>query len=88
MSYEAYLPDVKALLTKTVQANEKVLHDEGYKIAVLELADSSVNFVVRTWAKTPEYWDVYFELTESIKLALDENNISIPFPQMDVHVQK
>ncbi|MFT6190048.1 MAG: small conductance mechanosensitive channel [Oleispira sp.] len=88
VSYEAYLPDVKALLTKTVQANEKVLHDEGYKIAVLELADSSVNFVVRTWAKTPEYWDVYFELTESIKLALDENNISIPFPQMDVHVQK
>jgi small conductance mechanosensitive channel len=88
VSYDAYLPDVKALLTKTVEANAKVLHTEGYKIAVLELGDSSVNFVVRTWAKTPEYWDVYFELTESIKLALDENNISIPFPQMDVHVQK
>ncbi|MFT4764388.1 MAG: small conductance mechanosensitive channel [Oleispira sp.] len=88
VSYDAYLPDVKALLTKTVEANAKVLHTEGYKIAVLELGDSSVNFVVRTWAKTPEYWDVYFELTESIKLALDENNISIPFPQMDVHMQK
>lgn len=88
VSYDAYLPDVKELLTKTVQANEKVLHKEGYQVAVLELADSSVNLVVRTWAKTPEYWDVYFELTESIKLALDENNISIPFPQMDVHVQK
>jgi small conductance mechanosensitive channel len=88
VSYDAYLPEVKALLTKTVEANEKVLHTEGYKIAVLELGDSSVNFVVRTWAKTPEYWDVYFELTESIKLALDENNIGIPYPQMDVHVQK
>jgi small conductance mechanosensitive channel len=88
VSYDAYLPDVKALLTKTVEANAKVLHTEGYKIAVLELGDSSVNFVVRTWAKTPEYWDVYFELTESIKLALDENNIGIPYPQMDVHVQK
>lgn len=88
VSYDAYLPDVKELLTKTVQANEKVLHDEGYKIAVLELADSSVNFVIRVWSKTPAYWDVYFELTESIKLALDENNISIPYPQMDVHMQK
>lgn len=88
VSYDAYLPDVKALLNKTVQANEKVLHDEGYKIAVLELADSSVNFVVRVWANTPEYWDVYFELTESIKLALDENGIAIPFPQMDIHMQK
>ncbi|MBQ0729478.1 MAG: mechanosensitive ion channel [Oleispira antarctica] len=88
VSYDAYLPDVTALLKKTVEANAKVLHAEGYKIAVLELGDSSVNFVVRTWAKTPEYWDVYFELTESIKLALDENNIGIPYPQMDVHMQK
>jgi small conductance mechanosensitive channel len=88
VSYDAYLPDVKALLTKTVAANTKVLHTEGYKIAALELGDSSVNFVVRVWAKTPEYWDVYFELIESIKLALDENNIGIPYPQMDIHVQK
>jgi small conductance mechanosensitive channel len=88
VSYDAYLPDVTALLTKIVAANTKVLHTEGYKIAALELGDSSVNFVVRVWAKTPEYWDVYFELIESIKLALDENNIGIPYPQMDVHVQK
>lgn len=88
VSYDAYLPDVKALLTKTVQAHEKVLHDEGYTIAVQELADSSVNFVIRVWAKTPDYWGVYFELTENIKLALDENNIGIPYPQMDIHMQK
>ncbi len=88
VGYDAYLPDVKALLIKTVEANEKVLQEEGIQVAVLELADSSVNFVVRSWAKTADYWDVYFELMENIKLALDENNIAIPFPQMDVHVQK
>lgn len=87
VGYDAYLPDVKALLIKTVEANEKVLQAEGIQVAVLELADSSVNFVVRSWANTADYWDVYFELTENIKLALDENNISIPFPQMDVHMQ-
>lgn len=87
VGYDAYLPDVKDLLIKTVEANEKVLQAEGIQVAVLELADSSVNFIVRSWANTADYWDVYFELTESIKLALDENNISIPFPQMDVHMQ-
>lgn len=88
VGYDAYLPEVKALLLKTVEANDKVLKAEGIQVAVLELADSSVNFVVRSWAKTPDYWDVYFELMESIKLALDENNIAIPFPQMDIHMQK
>jgi small conductance mechanosensitive channel len=88
VGYDAYLPDVKALLIKTVEANEKVLQAEGIQVAVLELADSSVNFVVRSWAKTADYWDVYFELTESIKLELDKNDIAIPFPQMDVHMQK
>jgi|TARA_B110001454_G_scaffold159968_1_gene149352 small conductance mechanosensitive channel len=88
VSYEAHLPDVKALLIKTVKAHDKVLQDEDIKVAVVELADSSVNFVVRSWAKTPDYWDVYFELTENIKLALDENGISIPYPQMDIHMQK
>lgn len=88
VGYDAYLPDVKALLLKTVEANEKILQAEGIQVAVVELADSSVNFVVRSWAKTADYWDVYFELTESIKLELDKNNIAIPFPQMDVHVQK
>ena len=85
--YDADLPDLKYLLIKTVEANEKVLQAEGIQVAVLELADSSVNFVVRSWANTADYWDVYFELTGNIKLALDENNISIPFPQMDVHMQ-
>ena len=55
-------------------------------VAVSELADSSVNFVVRPWVKTAEYWSVYFALTENIKLAFDANGISIPYPQQDVHM--
>lgn len=88
VSYDAYLPDVKALLLKTVQEHELVLADQPVQVAVSELGDSSVNFVVRVWSKTPDYWTVFFDLTETIKLTLDENNISIPFPQMDVHMQK
>jgi len=50
-----------------------------------ELADSSVNFNVRPWVKSGDYWDVKFDLTEKVKLAFDDNNISIPYPQMDIH---
>jgi small conductance mechanosensitive channel len=57
-------------------------------VAVSELADSSVNFVVRPWVKTPDYWPVYFDVTEAVKLEFDKASISIPYPQMDVHVQK
>lgn len=88
VSYDAYLPDVKALLIKTVQAHDLVLADQPVQVAVSELGDSSVNFVVRVWSNTPDYWTVFFDLTETIKLTLDENNIAIPFPQVDVHMQK
>lgn len=55
---------------------------------VCELAESSVNFAVRPWAKTDDYWQVYFEVTEQIKIDLDRNEISIPYPQRDVHMVK
>ncbi len=57
-------------------------------MAVAELGDSSVNFNVRPWVKSSDYWSVYFDLNEKIKNAFDDNGISIPFPQMDVHLQK
>ncbi len=53
---------------------------------VHELGDSSVNFIVRPWVKTDDYWDTYWNLTKAIKLRLDQEGISIPFPQRDVHV--
>ena len=71
-----------------LDADERILKDPEATIAVSELADSSVNFVVRPWVKTGDYWAVRFDVTEKVKLAFDENDISIPFPQMDVHLQK
>jgi small conductance mechanosensitive channel len=86
-----YDDDIKAaeqVFTDIIKAESRVLSDPAPTVAVAELADSSVNFVVRPWVKTGDYWDVKFELTEKIKLALDEAGISIPFPQQDVHMHQ
>jgi small conductance mechanosensitive channel len=55
---------------------------------VAELADSSINLIVRPWVKTEDYWDVYWDLTEKVKLAFDQAGISIPFPQHDVYLHQ
>ncbi len=88
VSYEDNIKKVKELLTSIVASHEKILQEEANKIAVSELADSSVNFIVRAWVNTPDYWDVRFDLIESIKTKFDEANITIPYPQTDVHVYK
>ncbi len=88
VSYDADIAQTKAILTKIVENNQYVLKDPAYTIALGELADSSVNFVVRPWVNTPDYWNAYFELLEQIKYALDEANIGIPYPQMDLHVKE
>jgi small conductance mechanosensitive channel len=88
VDYDADLKQAKQVLQSVLEADDRILKDPAYTVAVSELADSSVNFVVRPWVKTPDYWAVYFDLMENIKLALDEANINIPYPQMDVHVQK
>jgi small conductance mechanosensitive channel len=72
---------------KDVLAEEtRLLSTPEPLVAVVELGDSSVNFVVRPWVKPSDYWDVYFTLTEKLKKAFDANDISIPFPQRDVHI--
>lgn len=74
-------------ILKTLLSNHpKVLKDPAYFIAVSELAESSVNFVVRAWVNSVDYWDVYFFMQEMVKKEFDKNNIGIPFPQRDVHV--
>ncbi|AKH19869.1 mechanosensitive ion channel family protein [Sedimenticola thiotaurini] len=78
----------KQLLNDILEADERVLKDPAPLVAVGELADSSVNFNVRPWVKSADYWNVKFDLTERIKLAFDDNGISIPYPQMDVHLDK
>ncbi len=86
IGYEADILKAKAIFKASMLADPRVLKDPKPLVAVSELADSSVNFFVRPWVKTGDYWDVKFDLTEKIKLALDEAGISIPFPQTDVHL--
>jgi small conductance mechanosensitive channel len=88
VSYNDDIKKVKDILTEIVSSHEKVLQEEANKIAVSELADSSVNFIVRAWVNTADYWDVRFDLIETIKSKFDEEGITIPYPQTDVHVFK
>ena len=84
--YNDDLDKVRGVLEGIVAANDRVLEDPAPTIAISELADSSVNFVVRPWVNAADYWSVYFDLTEQIKKRFDAEGISIPFPQRDVHV--
>lgn len=86
VSYDDDLDKVRKTLQELVDADERILKDPECLIAVSELADSSVNFHVRPWVKTEDYWGVYFELTENIKKRFDQESISFPFPQQDVHL--
>lgn len=86
VSYDDNLDDVKKMIEEVVSADERVLKDPEVTIAVGELADNSVNFVIRPWAKTADYWGVYFDLTEQLKKESDKRGFSIPFPQRDVHL--
>lgn len=86
VGYDDDLKKVKKTLTKIVESDERVLNTPETVIAVSALADSSVNFVVRPWVKSADYWPVLFDLTENIKITFDKEGISIPFPQRDLHI--
>ncbi len=86
IAYEADIAKAKQILLELVQNHPLVLQDPAPQVAVSELADSSVNLIVRPWCNAGDYWTVYFETMEKAKQALEENGISIPFPQMDVHM--
>ena len=86
IGYSDDIPHAEKVLTEIVESHEKVMKDPEPVVRLHELADSSVNFVVRPWAKTDDYWDVYWDITREVKRRFDEEGISIPFPQRDVHV--
>ena len=86
IGYDDDIRKAREIIEATLEADERVLKEPEPVIAISELADSSVNFAVRPWVKTEDYGVVNFDLTEKIKLAFDENGISIPYPQMDVHL--
>ena len=88
ISYDDSIKDAKKIIEDILKANKKILEDPAPLIAVAELGDSSVNFAVRPWAATGDYWSVLFETTEAVKIAFDENKISMPYPQTDVHLHK
>lgn len=88
VSYDADLAKTKEVLTQVVANETRILKEPAVTIGVLELADSSVNFAVRPWVKTSEYWPVYFDLLQTIKEELDNAGIEIPFPQMSVHINQ
>ena len=88
VSYEANLSDTKKILAKVVEQNPLILTNIETTIGVSELADSSVNLVVRPWVNTADYWPVYFDLLENIKTSLDDAGIEIPYPQVSLHINK
>ncbi|RDV29048.1 mechanosensitive ion channel family protein [Alteromonas aestuariivivens] len=88
ISYGDDLLKAKQILESLTKEDERILADPEPQVAVSELGDSSVNFVVRPWVKTEDFWAVKFAYTEAVKLRFDQEGISIPFPQMDVHVFK
>jgi small conductance mechanosensitive channel len=88
VSYDDDLDKTRSVLEELIAAEDRILKDPAHTIAVSELGDSSVNFVVRPWVSTADYWGVKFDLTEAIKKRFDQEGISFPFPQQDVHLYK
>ncbi len=88
IAYEANIKQAKDVLMNVLTSHPKVLKDPVPFVGVSELADSSVNLAVRPYCKPEDYWEVYFDIYEAGKVALDEAEITIPFPQMDVHLDK
>ena len=86
IGYDDDIAQTIALLEEIVSQHPKVLSDPAPNIRLHELADSSVNFIVRPWVKTADYWGVYWDVTHEVKQRFDAENIGIPYPQRDVHL--
>ncbi|MEK6194939.1 MAG: mechanosensitive ion channel [Deltaproteobacteria bacterium] len=86
IGYDDDIDKARQIMEDVLAKDERILKDKATQISVVELADSSVNFVVRPWAKVSDYWGIYMDAMENIKKAFDEQGISIPYPQQDVHM--
>jgi small conductance mechanosensitive channel len=86
VSYGTNNTHIKHILSSVVNAETRVLHNLDKIVRLSEMGSSSLNYTVRVWVQNKNYWDVYFDLLENIKNALDENEVCIPYPQMDVHL--
>ena len=88
IGYGDDIKKAKNTLEQIIREDSRILTDPAPVVAISELADSSVNFVVRPWVKKEDYWNVLTDMHEKVKLTFDAQNISIPFPQTDVHLFK
>ena len=88
IGYDDDIKKAREVLQQILQQDSRILAEPEPVIAVAELADSSVNFAVRPWVKSADYWAVHWDLLETIKLTFDQQGISIPYPQQDVHLHK
>ncbi|MBT8078802.1 MAG: mechanosensitive ion channel [Gammaproteobacteria bacterium] len=86
VGYDDDIDKVRETIQRLVDADDRILKDPACQITVSALADSSVNFNVRPWVNTPDYWNVFFDLTEAVKKEFDKVGISFPYPQQDVHL--
>lgn len=86
IGYEDDIHKAKEILQRLANNDPRVLDDPEPQVVLSELGDSSVNFAMRVWCNAADYWGIYFEMHEKVKLAFDENGISIPYPQTDVHL--
>ena len=88
IGYSDDIPKAEKVLTEILTSHEKVLKDPEPVVRLHNLGESSVDFIVRPWSSTDDYWDVYWDITREVKRRFDEEGISIPFPQRDVHVYR
>ncbi|MEC8444093.1 MAG: mechanosensitive ion channel domain-containing protein [Pseudomonadota bacterium] len=88
IGYGSDLLKAKSILEEMVANHDLILKDPAPRVAVHELADSSVNFICRPWVNSADYWPVYWDMMEKVKLRFDEEGIEIPFPQVSVHMEK
>ena len=88
IGYDDDIKRAKEVLAGLIKEDARILKDPAPLIAVSSLGDSSVNFALKVWCDTAEYWNIYFDMQEKVKLTFDQENISIPFPQTDVHLFK
>lgn len=86
IGYDDDIDKAKQIMADILAEDERILKDPAPQIAMIELANSSVNFAVRPWVNASDYWGVYMSVTEKIKKAFDANGINIPYPQRDVHI--
>ncbi|GAA5222153.1 mechanosensitive ion channel family protein [Membranihabitans marinus] len=85
ISYDADIDEAREIIIKLFKSHDAIMKDEPIEVYVDSHGDSSVNLTARAWAKSQDYWPVYFYMMEYVKKEFDKNNIGIPYPQMDVH---